>query len=399
MASYAEIISKKKKDWNAEGLMDGGKMLRGGKLPFSSPLMNWATYGGIPMNRMTEFFGDPGGGKTTTAIDMCVNAAKLFQSDFDSKVSAIRERIAKNERKAEAELEDLMERGPRRVLYVDLEHSFDGSWAKTLGIDTEIFDMMQPPDVVAEDVLQTIEDIIQTGEVGFIVLDSIPSLVPKTELEKKYGERTVAALAGLMTVFCRKIVSQLTRYETTLLLINQTRDNQDNPYVIQTPGGRAIKFYSSLRVHFRVGCPVDFLGNDLPNNTENPAGYKITAKLMKQKSAPWDRKQGTYYLMCNSGIRPDYDYAQLAVNKYSLIKKAGAWFTLVDPRTGEVMTDSDNKTIKVNGMAKVYQYMQENEEYYESLKKFILDDINGRSDVVEGGDPVVEEPDDDEGDE
>jgi len=396
--SFSDIITKKKKEWNADGLMDGARAQRGPKIPFASPLMNWATYGGIPQNKITEFFGDPGGGKSTTAIDVCKSAVSICLKEFEDKVTALRDRIAKNDRKAEAELEDLQEQGPRRVLYIDLEHAFDGEWSKVLGIDEHdgCFAIMQPPNVTAEDVLQTVEDLINTGEVYMIVLDSIPSLVPKTELEKKYGERTVAALAGLLTVFTRKIVSQLTRYNCTLLIINQLRDSQDNPYILQTPGGRAVKFYSSLRIYFRVGNPVDFLGNELPMKFENPAGYIIRARIVKQKTAPWDRKEATYFLMASSGIRPDYDYAALAVNKYSIIKKAGAWFSICDPVTGEVLEDETGKVIKVNGMAKVYQYLSDNPDYYTKLQTYIMNDINGKSNVVDS-DVVTHEYDDVDG--
>lgn len=392
MASYKDIIKKKKKEWNCEGLMDGAHAARGEKLPFSSPLMNWCTYGGIPRNKISEFFGDPGGGKTTTSVDICKNAIAIFKNEFEAKAAELRDKIAQGVKSAYSELEDLNDRGPKRVLYIDLEHAFDGAWSKTLGIDEADMDIMQPPDVVAEDVLQTLQEIVETGEVGLIVLDSIPSLVPRTELEKKIGERTVAALAGLLTVFCRKIVSLLTRYECTLLMINQTRDNMDNPYVVKTPGGQAPKFYSSLRIQFRVGSPVDFLGNELPTNTDNPAGYIINAKLVKQKSAPWDRKQGTYYLMCQSGIRPDFDYALLAVNKYGIIQKGGAWFTICDPFTGEVIMVDDpsnpgkQKPLKLNGLARVYEYLNSNPEYYHKLQKFILDDINGKTDETEDSD-------------
>lgn len=387
MATYADIIKKKKKDWNCETLMDGAKAVRGAKLPFSSPLMNWCTYGGIPRNKITEFFGEPNGGKSSSAVDICKNAISIFEDEYNRECAKLNEEIANGNKNAHSALEDLTERGPKKVLYIDIEHSFDGAWSKTLGIDNSSIDIMQPPDVVAEDVLQTLMEIIETGEVGLIVLDSIPSLVPRSELEKKLGERTVAALAGLLNVFFRKVVSLLTRYECTLLTINQVRDNMDNPYVVNTPGGKAPKFYASLRIQFRIGNPVDFLGNELPMSTDNPAGYIINAKIAKQKSAPNDRKQGTYYLMCHSGIRPDFDYALLAVNKYGIIQKGGAWFTICDPYTGEVLVEPDLKNpnkevpVKLHGLAKVYDYLNSHGDYFEKLKKYIIDDINGKSDI------------------
>jgi len=259
-----------------------------------------------------------------------------------------------------------------------------GHRAKKLGIEPGTIDIMQPPDVVAEDMLQSVQELIETGEVGLVVLDSIPSLTTRQEIEKKYGERTVASLAGLMTIFCRKIVPILTRYDCTLLVINQVRDNMDNPYVINTPGGKALKFYCSLRILFRIGSPVDFLGNELPSNAENPAGYIVTAKIVKQKSAPWDRRNGSYYLMAQSGIRVDMDFAKLAVSKYGIIKKGGAWFTVCDPFTGEIL-EEDGKPVKLNGMAKVFDYLQQNPEYFTKLKEYILADIENGGDIEEDG--------------
>lgn len=377
MASFNDIINKKKKEWNCDGLMDAARADRGQKLPFSSPLMNWCTYGGIPRNKISEFFGDPGAGKTSTSIDICKKAIDVFKEEHAQRLQELRVKISQGNKGAKVEFDELMESGPKKVLYIDLEHSFDGAWAKTLGISEEDIYIMQPPDVVAEDVLQTLQELIETNEIGLAVLDSIPSLVPRAELEKKYGERTVASLAGLLTIFCRKIVSVLTRYNTTLILINQTRDNMDNPYVVQTPGGRAPKFYACLRIQFRIGTPVDFLGNELPQSSENPAGYIVNARIVKQKSAPNDRKNGSYYMMCNSGIRPEFDFAQLAVKKYGIIRKTGGWFTPTDPYTGEVFEDEKGAIVKINGLAKVYDYLNANPEYFAKLQKFIMDDIEG----------------------
>ncbi|MCM1226160.1 MAG: DNA recombination/repair protein RecA [Clostridium sp.] len=399
MSSYADIIKKKSKEWECPGLMDAARAVRGDKIPFSSPLMNWCTYGGIPRYKITEFFGEPGGGKTTTAVDICKNAIEIFHNEYNAEIDRLREEISKGSKTADGELEDLTEIGPKKVLYIDLEHAFDGKWAETLGISKSDMDIMQPPNVVAEDILQTLQEIVETGEVGLVVLDSIPSLVTQKELEKKYGGKNVAPLAGLLTIFFRKIISLLTRYKCTLLMINQIRDNLNNPYVVSTPGGRAPKFYASLRIQFRIGKPVDFLGNELPMNTENPAGYLVVASLVKQKSAPWDRKQGTYYLMCQSGIRPDFDYALLAINKYNIIQKSGAWFTVCDPYTGEVLMDNTldkPKPIKLNGLAKVYDFLNSHQEYYQKVQKFILDDINGKTDInepAEGSDYEYNETD------
>lgn len=397
MSTYKEIIKQKAKEWEYPQLMDivHGNV-NGAKIPFSSPLMNWSTYGGIPRNRITEFFGEPGSGKSTTAVDICKNAIQIFNNEYQKECDYLREMVGNGEKSAEIELDELNTRGSKKVLYIDLEHSFDGNWAKTLGIDEKDMDIMQPPDVFAEDILQMINEIIETGEVGLIVLDSIPSLVTKSELDKKIGERTVASLAGLLTVFCRKVVSLLTRYSCTLLFINQIRDNLNNPYIVSTPGGKAPKFYASLRIQFRIGKPIDFLGNELPVSTENPAGYLVTASIVKQKSAPWDRKQGTYYLMSQSGIRPDFDYALLAINKYGIIRKSGAWFTVCDPYTGEILMDDSSgksKPIKLNGMAKVYDFLSSNTNYYEKLKKFIIDDINGGSDIFGADDNEQTETD------
>lgn len=375
MPNFDDIINKCKKEWECPELMDAAASAQKPRLPFSSPQLNYSTYGGIPRNMITEFFGNPGGGKTTSAVDICKNTIGIFQSEFEDKIVKLQEKAAAGDKAALVSIEELQELGPKKVLYIDLEHSFDAKWAHTLGIDNSEIEVMQPPNVAAEEILQRVQELIETGQVGLIVLDSLPSLVTKSELEKKYGERTVSALAGLLTIFLRKIVPLLARYECTMLLINQVRDNMDNPYVINTPGGQAVKFYSALRILFKIGTPVDFLGNDLPASAENPAGYKVTAKLIKQKSAPNDRRNGEYYLMSQSGIRIDIDFCQLAMKKYGIIKKGGAWMTMLDPVTREPLIDAEGKPVKLNGFAKVLEYVQQHPDYFEVLKTVIMNDI------------------------
>lgn len=398
-SSFSNIIKKKQKDWDCPELMTRATSDSGKKLPFSSPLLNWCTYGGIPRSCYTEFFGAPGGGKSTTSIDICKNAIQVFRKEYEDQIKEYQDKVSSGKKEYQGPLEDLQELGPKKILYVDLENSFDVKWAVTLGIDKDdivsednVFNIMSVPNVAAEDVLQTVIDLIQTDEVGLVVIDSIPSLVPRQMLEKQMGERTVAALAGCLNVFFVKAVPLLKKYNCTLLAINQIRDNMDNPYVTKTPGGNAPKFYASLRMEFRIGNPVDVFGNELPKNTEDPSGYIINAKLVKQKSAPSDRKMGTYFLMFDGGIREDFDYAKLAVNKYQFIRKQGGWFTICDPYTGEVLEDTEGKIVKVHGMNKVYDYLKENSEYYNKIKRYITEDLNGQDHLIDvnSSDPELE---------
>ena len=376
MGEYAEIIKKCEKEWACPELMESVNKTGGKKIPFSSPSLNWLTYGGIPRAALSVFHGVPGGGKSSTAIDLCKNALDMFLTEYSEEVMRLEEEVAKGSKKeSKIALSDLKERGPKKVLYIDLEHSFDRKWATVLGITNKDIGIMQPPNVAAELILRKVIELISTGEVGFIVLDSVPSLVTGAELEKKLGERTVASLAGLMTEFCRRVTQLLSRYDCTLLFINQIRVNMNNPYIEQTPGGEAIKFYASLIMSFRLGSPIDFMGNEIPMKSENPAGYKITVKLVKQKSAPFDRRVGEYYLLAQSGLRVDFEYGNLAINKYNIIVKNKGWFTICNPRTKEPL-EVDGNVVKVNGQIKVYDYLQANPDYYDELCAVITEDIN-----------------------
>ena len=381
MSQYSDILTKCGKEWACPDLMESVNKTGGRKIPFSSPSLNWATYGGVPRAAITEFYGVPGGGKSTSAVDICKNARILFNKEYEDEIADLQAKIANGKKEFKSQLMDLNERGPKKILYIDLEHSFDKKWAATLGLLNTEIDVMQPPDVSAEAILQKVKELVQTGEVGMIVLDSIPSLVSQKELDKKFGESTVAPVAGLMTIFCREITQILIRYDCTMIFINQLRLNMNNPYVDQTPGGEAIKFYASLRMSFKLGAPLDILGNELPQKTENPAGYLINVQLKKQKSAPFDRKLAQYYLMAKSGLRVDFEFANLAIKKYNIIKKGGAWFTLCDPETKEPL-EVDDMPVKINGLSKVYDYLQANPEYYQKMCDYIVNDIN-RSGIEE----------------
>ncbi len=385
MGEYADIIKKCEKEWACPELMESVNKIGGKKIPFSSPAMNYITYGGIPRAALTVFHGYPGAGKSSTAMDLCKSALDIFLTEYTEEVITLEEKVAKGSKEAKVALADLKERGPKKVLYIDLEHSFDRKWAATLGITGKDIGVMQPPNVAAELILRKVMELMMCGEVGFIVLDSIPSLVTGAELEKKIGEKTVASLAGLMTEFCRKMTPLLSRYDCTMLFINQVRINMNNPYIEQTPGGEAIKFFASLIMSFKLGSPIDFMGNEIPQKSENPAGYKITVRLVKQKSAPFDRRVGEYYLLAQSGLRVDFEYGNLAIEKYGIIIKNKGWFTICDPHTKEPL-EKDGSIVKVNGQIKVYDYLQANPDYYEDLRNVIDETVNSNGLDIEVSD-------------
>ena len=383
--SYADIIKKKQKEWECPWLMNAVNEVKGKRIPFSSPQMNWFTYGGIPRDGVTEFYGAEGSGKTTTALDLAKNASEQFRQEYQEELSALQEKLSAGDKKAQDDIDELTERGPKKVLYIDVENAFDVTWASVLGLtfseDENTIDVMQPPLIFAEKILQTVRELIATGELGLIIIDSVPALTPEAVLKKDVGEKTVAALAGLMTNFLPIVNPLLKRYHCTLILINQMRDNLVNPYTVNTPGGRVIKFFSLMRLQFQKGSYVDFLGNELPNKTIDPAGCKIEAMLIKQKTAPNDRRMGSYFLMTQTGIRPYFDYAQLAINTYGLIRKSGGWYTLTDPKTGEVMQTPEGRDVKLNGLGNVYNYLASNKEYYAALREYIQKDIVGDKDA------------------
>lgn len=389
MGAYSDILKKCAKDWACPELMESVNKVGGRKIPFSSPSLNHATYGGVPRGALSVFYGIPSGGKSSSAVDVCKNALDIFNQEYTEDIAKLEKQVADGKKEAKIALQDLRERGPKKILYVDIEHTFDKKWAAKLGIAYTAIDIMQTPNVAAEKILQSLLEIIETGEVGLMVLDSIPALVPQAKLEKKMGERTVAALAGLMTDFTTAINQLLMRYDCTMIYINQLRANMQNPFADNTPGGEAIKFYSSLTLKFVIGSPLDFLGNDIPQKSENPAGYKISVYIKKTKACPRDRTLAEYYLMAQSGLRVDFEYVHLAVEKYGIIIKNKAWFTICDPETKEPLETEDG-IVKVNGMPKVYDYMQSHPEYYDKLCKFIVEDINKYGLELSGTDAVDE---------
>lgn len=363
---------------------EGTALIYVDKIPFSSPTANYMTYGGIPMGKATEFFGGEGGGKTTSALDIVGNAQKKFKAEWEQQVEEattkyeemvqVKATQKKAERFKKEVLDELMEQGPKVVVYVDAENTLDVDWASLLGVNTEEMILIRPQTQTAEQVLQMIIDLIDTGNVGLLVLDSVPCLVPQIIFEESMEKKSYGGVAGPMSVFCAKVTPYLTKHKTALILINQVREDLSNPYnTISTPGGKALKHLYSLRLRFRKDSLLDENNKELPSRAENPAGNIVQVEIVKTKVCKPNRRLGYYTLNYTNGIDVIADSVKLAL-KYKYIVQAGSWFTFMDPQTGEVIFDEEGVELKFQGMSKLLEYLREDE----ILLNELIENLNDR---------------------
>lgn len=207
-----KVISEINKKYKTELIKQGTDMIYVEKIPFSSPRANYMTYGGIPIGKATEFFGPEGGGKTTSAIDITAQAQKKAEKDWQEEINACKDEHAeltaksnKSDKKKildlDARIKELEELGPRKVVYVDAENTLDVDWARLNGVDTEQLILVRPQEQTAEQVLQMMLDLIDSGQVELLVLDSLPMLVSQDLMDEDMEKRKYAGIAGPITEF------------------------------------------------------------------------------------------------------------------------------------------------------------------------------------------------------
>lgn len=217
-----------------------------------------------------------------------------------------------------------------------------------------------PEGMTAEQCLQMAVDIAASGEAGIIVLDSIPALVPQQEDVKTISEYTMAGVSKPLTVFSRKIQRELIKYPDTIFIaINQLRDNIGGYGApTTTVGGRMWRHSCSVRIEFK-GYNVDEHGKPLTSGAENVAGALIKASLIKNKTAPRDRKVGQYYVLFNEGFNEVQDVVNAAI-ACELIQKSGPSFRFVDTETGDIIYKAQGLANFISGMpAEVYQELSQ----------------------------------------
>ena len=284
--------------------------------------------GGFPRGRIIEIYGPESSGKTTVALHAIAETQKL------GGVAA----------------------------FIDAEHALDPVYAKHLGVDLENLYVSQPD--TGEQALDICDALVRSSAVDMIVIDSVAALTPKAEIEGDMGDSHVGLQARLMSQALRKLTAIVNKSHTCVIFINQLREKVGvmfgNPEV--TPGGKALKFYASIRIDVRK--------MDTLKDAEGAMGNRTKAKIVKNKLAP-PFKQAEFDIVFGEGISQEGCIMDMGI-QFDIIGKSGAWFSY----NGEKVA---------NGREKMRQFLKDNPEISKEIQQKIRAAAKGAPDVVEGG--------------
>lgn len=381
MSKIDALIQNLNKEHKDEILTKGLKRITYAKIPLTSPRANYMLYGGIPRGRIVEFAGEENGGKTTTALDVVANAQKLFKQEHDSEISSL-EAIAPTMRtkRQQERLSYLQTNVPQRVFYADCENTLDDEWATLLGVDLSPetgMIILRPMAESAEQIFEIVLSFIESGEVGLVVIDSLGVMVSAQAYEKTMEERTYGGIAMALTLFSKKAEMMCARTNCTLIGINQMREDMNSTYGgMTTTGGKAWKHNCSLRLMFQKGSYFDESGVELKRSAESPAGNFVMMSIAKTKVCKPDRRVGFYTLRYQEGIDEIADTVETAM-KYQRIAQAGAWFSVINPETGEIEKDEAGDLMKYQGRPNLVNYFKENPKELKRLKDWVYEQLEG----------------------
>jgi recombination protein RecA len=274
--------------------------------------------GGVPRGRIVEIYGPESSGKTTVALHIIAEAQKMGGS----------------------------------AAFIDAEHALDPIYASNLGVNIDDLLVSQPD--TGEQALEIAEALVRSGAIDIIVVDSVAALVPRAEIEGEMGDAHVGLQARLMSQALRKLAGSISKSRTTAVFINQIREKVGvmfgNPET--TPGGRALKFYSSIRMEVRR---IETLkqGTDL-------IGNRTRVKVVKNKVAP-PFKQAEFDIMYGEGISKEADIIELGV-ELDILNKSGAWYSYGKERLGQ-------------GRENVKQYLIDNKDINKEIENKIKEKL------------------------
>ena len=292
--------------------------------------------GGLPRGRIVEIYGPESSGKTTVALHAVANAQAA------GGIAA----------------------------FIDAEHALDPDYAKALGVDTDALLVSQPD--TGEQALEIADMLIRSGALDLIVIDSVAALVPRAEIEGEMGDTHVGLQARLMSQAMRKLAGSLSRFDTTAIFINQLREKIGvmfgNPET--TPGGRALKFYSSVRLDVRKV-------ENLKDGTEI-VGSRTRVKVVKNKVAPPFR-QCEFDIMYGLGISKEGSLLDVGVD-LEIVKKSGAWFTYEGEQLGQ-------------GRENARQFLIEHADVAQEIERKVRDAVGLTAFADDADQPIAIVPD------